>query len=146
MAGRKPLPTVIKRLKGTLQKCRINPYEPKPQGTLGEPPEYMSDEAKEAWCYALSNAPPGLFCPLDASMLERWANCAALYHEAASKISRAGISAMLTKAPNGLLRRSALRDMIRDLSREMKGYETEMGFTPATRSRVSGHKEASPEQ
>jgi hypothetical protein len=27
-------------------------------------------------------------------------------------------------------------DVIRDLAQEMKGYETEMGFTPASRSRV----------
>lgn len=137
MAGRKPLPTVIKQLKGTLQKCRTNPHEPKVPGTLGDPPEYMSARAKEAWRYAVNHAPPGLFCPLDAPMLERWANCFALYHEAATKISQHGINAMLTKTPEGLLRRSALRDLMRDLSQEMKGYETEMGFTPATRGRVS---------
>lgn len=27
-------------------------------------------------------------------------------------------------------------DVIRDLAQEMKGYESEMGFTPASRSRV----------
>ncbi len=141
MAGRKPLPTVIKRLRGTLQKCRTNPYEPQVKGTLGEPPEYMSADAKAAWRCAVQNAPPGLFCVLDAKMLERWANCAALYHEAATKISRLGLNAMLVKAPNGLLRRTALRDLMRDLSHEMKGFETEMGFTPATRQRVSAYQD-----
>jgi phage terminase small subunit len=33
-------------------------------------------------------------------------------------------------------------DVIRDLAQEMKGYESEMGFTPASRSRV----QVSPEQ
>jgi hypothetical protein len=28
-------------------------------------------------------------------------------------------------------------DVIRDLALEMKGYEAEMGFTPAARSRIS---------
>jgi phage terminase small subunit len=28
-------------------------------------------------------------------------------------------------------------DVIRDLALEMKGYESEMGFTPASRSRIS---------
>jgi phage terminase small subunit len=82
MAGRKPLPAVVKKIKGTLQKCRANPHEPRPGGQLGEPP------------------------------------------------------GMIIKTPSGILRRSPLMDVIRDLAQEMKGYETEMGFTPASRSRV----------
>ena len=44
---------------------------------------------------------------------------------------------MLIKTPSGILRRSPLMDVIRDLALEMKGYEAEMGFTPASRSRIS---------
>ena len=71
MAGRKPLPVAVKKIKGTLQKCRTNPNEPRPMGKLGDPPEYMSDIAKEAWTYAVENAPPGLLSSLDAAVLER---------------------------------------------------------------------------
>ena len=136
-AGRKRLPTEIKRIKGTLQACRTNPREPRPGGFLGDPPDYMAETAKDAWRYAVTNAPPGLLSALDAAVLERWANCAALYREALGKINRAGVSGMLIKTPNGTLRRSPLMDVIRDLATEMKGYETEMGFTPASRSRVT---------
>jgi len=136
MAGRKPLPAAVKKVKGTLQKCRINPHEPRPTGKLGEPPEYMSDTAKEAWRYAIENAPPGLLSSLDAAVLERWANCAGLYREALAKINRAGVAGMIIKTPSGILRRSPLMDVIRDLALEMKSYESEMGFTPASRSRV----------
>ena len=135
-AGRKPLPTAIKTVKGTLQKCRTNPNELKPVGVLGEPPEYMSDNAKEAWRYAVEQAPPGLLSALDGAVLERWANCAGMYREALAKINRTGVSGMLIKTPSGILRRSPLMDVIRDLALEMKGYEAEMGFTPASRSRV----------
>ena len=69
MAGRKPLPVAVKKIKGTLQKCRTNPNEPRPRGKLGDPPEYMSDIAKEAWTYAVENAPPGLLSSLDAAVL-----------------------------------------------------------------------------
>ena len=136
MTGRKPLPVAVKKLKGTLQKCRTNPHEPLPLGTLGDAPDYMSDIAKEAWTYAVVNAPSGLLSSLDASVLERWANCAGLYREALSKINRAGVSGMIVKTPSGILRRSPLMDVIRDLALEMKAYESEMGFTPASRSRV----------
>ena len=30
MVGRKPLPVAVKKIKGTLQKCRTNPHEPRP--------------------------------------------------------------------------------------------------------------------
>jgi hypothetical protein len=90
MAGRNPLPAVVRQLKGTLQKCRTNPREPKPTGVLCTPPEYMSDSAKGAWDYAVANSPPGLLSALDGAVLERWANCSGLYREALSKINRAG--------------------------------------------------------
>ena len=60
MGGRKPLPLAIKQIKGTVQKCRTNPHEPRPTTALCTPPEYMSDVAKEAWNYAVANSPPGL--------------------------------------------------------------------------------------
>ena len=137
MAGRKPLPLAIKQIKGTVQKCRTNPREPKPAGALCTAPEYMSDSAKEAWNYAVANSPPGLLSALDGAVLERWANCSGLYREALAKINRAGVSGMIIKTPSGILRRSPLMDVIRDLALEMKGYEAEMGFTPASRSRIS---------
>ena len=65
MPGRKPLPVAVKKIRGTLQKCRTNPREPKPTGTLSTPPEYMSDAAKQAWQYAVENSPPGLLSALD---------------------------------------------------------------------------------
>ena len=113
---------------------------------LGEPPEYMSEVAKEAWTYAIENAPPGLFSSLDAAVLERWANCVGMYREALAKINRAGVAAMIVRTPSGILRRSPLMDVVRDLANEMKGYEAEMGFTPATCSKVRVNAESSQEQ
>ena len=69
MAGRKPLPLAIKQIKGTVQKCRTNPHEPRPTTALCTPPEYMSDVAKEAWNYAVANSPPGLLSALDGAVL-----------------------------------------------------------------------------
>ncbi|MHB1609906.1 MAG: P27 family phage terminase small subunit [Acidiferrobacter sp.] len=45
-------------------------------------------------------------------------------------------------APGYTPRRSPLMDVIRDLAMEMKGYESEMGFTPASRSRVQVAQDA----
>jgi P27 family predicted phage terminase small subunit len=137
MPGRKPLPVVVKEIKGTLQKCRAPVREPKPTTPLCTPPDYMSDGAREAWNYAVANSPPGLLSALDGAVLERWANCCGMYRQALAKINQAGVNGMLIKTPSGILRRSPLMDVIRDLALEMKGYEAEMGFTPAARSRIS---------
>ena len=91
MAGRKPLPTVVKRIKGTLQKCRCNVREPQPQGDLIEPPMYMTDGAKEAWCYAIENAPPHLLRRLDTSVLEVWACAADLYRKSQAGLNKRGL-------------------------------------------------------
>ena len=66
--------------------------------------------------------------------------------EALAKINQEGVNGMLIKTPSGILRRSPLMDVIRDLALEMKGYETEMGFTPAARSRISVQKDSGKEQ
>ena len=79
---------------------------------LGAAPDYMSEGAKEAWNYAVKNAPAGLLSALDGSVLERWANCSGMYREALSKINCAGVSGMIIKTPSGILRRSPLMDVI----------------------------------
>lgn len=79
MRGRKPLPTLIKKNKGTLQKCRTNKREPKPKTLLGEPPEQLSEGAKQAWRLAIACAPQGLLTGLDANILAAWAVAADLF-------------------------------------------------------------------
>ena len=96
MAGRKPLPTAVKKIKGTLQKCRTNNREPQPQGDLVEPPEYMAEGAKQAWRYAIESAPAHLLRRLDMSVLEVWSCAADLYRKAQAGITKTGL---LVKAP-----------------------------------------------
>ena len=135
MAGRKPLPTVVKELKGTLQKCRVNAQEPKPVGDLVEPPDYMSDGAKSAWRYALECAPPNLLKKLDMSVLEVWACAADLYRKAQIGIGKTGL---LMKAPNtGVPMQSPYLAIANKQAQIMTKAATEMGFTPASRTRAS---------
>ena len=49
MAGRKPLPTHLKMVRGTLQKCRMNPDEPTPDPEIPDAPPHLSPEAREEW-------------------------------------------------------------------------------------------------
>ena len=42
MAGRKRIPDNIKLVKGTAQKCRMNPDAPEPPGDMPRPPAWLS--------------------------------------------------------------------------------------------------------
>lgn len=135
MAGRKPLPTRVKEVKGTLQKCRINPREPKPIGDLSEPPEYMSEGAQTAWRYAIECAPPHLLKRLDLSVLEVWACAADLYRKAQAGLAKTGL---LVKAPSsGVPMQSPYLAIANKQAQIMTKAAIEMGFTPASRSRVT---------
>ena len=135
MAGRKPLPTAIKKLKGTLQKCRTSSNEPQPQGDLIEPPEYMTDGAKLAWRYAIESAPVHLLKRLDMSVLEVWSCAADLYRKAQIGITKTGL---LMKAPNtGVPMQSPYLAIANKQAQIMTKAAVEMGFTPASRSRIS---------
>ncbi len=134
MAGRKPLPTTVKKIKGTLQKCRVNQREPKPEGDLVEPPDYMSEGAKAAWKFAIENSPPHLLKLLDMSVLETWACAADLYRKAQAGINKTGL---LMKSPNtGVPMQSPYLAIANKQAQIMTKAATEMGFTPASRSRV----------
>ena len=133
MAGRKPLPTAVKKIKGTLQKCRTNQLEPRPEGDLVEPPEYMSEGAKSAWRYALECAPPHLLKRLDMSVLEVWACAADIYRKAQAGIEKSGL---LVKSPNGIPMQSPYLAIVNKQAQIMIKAAVEMGFTPASRSRV----------
>ena len=135
MGGRKPLPTQVKQIKGTLQPCRTNYHEPIPEGLLVEPPDYMPEGAKAAWRYALECAPPTLMCKLDMSVLEIWACAADLYRQAQAGIGKTGL---LVKAPHsGVPMQSPYLAIANKQAQIMTKAAIEMGFTPASRSRIS---------
>ena len=143
MAGRKPLPTLVKQTKGTLRKHRINQHEPQPPGDLVEPPDYMTEGAKAAWHYARQSAPQGLLKKLDMSILEIWATAADLYRKAQLGLAKTGL---LVKAPNtGVPMQSPYLSIANKQAQIMSKAAIEMGFTPASRSRVSMQSDADDE-
>ena len=82
MKGRKPVPTHLKVLRGNPGKRRLNDNEPKPDGELSDPPEWMSESQKQGWIYAIENAPDGLLKKLDRSVLVAWVIAEDLHRQA----------------------------------------------------------------
>jgi P27 family predicted phage terminase small subunit len=139
MAGRKPKPTQLKIVQGTYRKDRANVRELKPNGDLTLPPSYFTDEQKEVWSYAIQNAPKGLLKNLDISVLEIWVTSYVNYREASQKVKTLG---QVIKSPSGYpIVNPYLGNMNKQATIMLKAA-SEMGFTPASRSKIVMAEEA----
>lgn len=135
MGGRPRKPTALKKLQGTLQKCRTNPAEPRPAHELKNtlPPDYMTESAKQIWTFALDQAPEGMLTTLDFAVFSRWVVLYDQFMILSSAIKREGT---IQENEDGTL---AVNPMLRALNQTaatLRALETELGFTPASRSKV----------
>ena len=129
--GRKALPTEIKRLKGTLQPCRTNPKEPRPDNPIGDPPAYMSERAKEIWYATVGYMPPGVLTACDTAVLETFCNMSALRETLQRQVNEAGAVASykneVAAAFNALVKCNA----------DIAKAASELGLTPSARTKVA---------
>ena len=135
MGGRPRKPTAVKKLQGTLQKCRANPAEPTPQNDLKAmtPPEYLTDSAKEIWAFALSQAPEGMLSTLDFGVFSEWAVVYDQFLTISESIKKGGT---LRRETDGELVPSPLLSKLHSTITLLRGLQSDLGFTPSSRSRV----------
>lgn len=135
MGGRPRKPTAVKKLQGTLQKCRANPAEPTPQNDLKAmtPPEYLTDSAKEIWTFALSQAPEGMLSTLDFGIFSEWAVVYDQFLTISESIKKGGT---LRRETDGELVPSPLLSKLHSTIALLRGLQSDLGFTPSSRSRV----------
>lgn len=73
MAGRKPLPTQLKLVKGTARPHRLDKAEPKPVVAMPEPPDHLDDAASAKFTQmAELLARHGVMTELDTGALARY--------------------------------------------------------------------------
>lgn len=131
--ARKHLPTQLKVVKGTLKKSRVNHREPVVTGDLREPPEYFSQEQRDVWHYAIEHAPIGLLKRLDISMLENWVCAVVVFRQAQQKVQEQGLTII---SPNGMEIQNPHLGIMNRQSQIMMKAASEMGFSPASRSKI----------
>lgn len=148
MRGRKPVPTVLKKIRGNPSKTPENVREPIPVGDLVAAPEWMTADQTAGWNYAITNAPPGLLRIIDRSALAVWVVAESLHVEACKFQARAGLLTRVGVAPprarpgevqepdNRVLQQSPFLAIINKQAFLMLKAAAELGFTPASRSRV----------
>ena len=135
MGGRPRKSTALKKLQGTLQKCRTNTAEPRPAHELKNtlPPDYMTESAKQIWTFALDQAPEGMLTTLDFAVFSRWVVLYDQFMILSSAIKREGT---IQENEDGTLAVNPMLRAINQTAATLRALETELGFTPASRSKV----------
>lgn len=133
MLGRKPIPTHLKLVKGNPGKRKINRREPQPIGELKTAPDWLTDEQKEIWNYAITHAPPGLLKMIDASVLVVWTVARDTHQKAAQNFAK---SKMLYTTKSGDPMQNPLLPVMNKQAILMMKAAGELGFTPSSRSRI----------
>lgn len=140
MAGRRPLPTNVLKMRGNPGRRPLNENEPRP--SKGKPicPSHLDDEAKREWKRTVDILDDmGLMTKADRSALAAYCVAWSRWVEAESKVREFG---MIIKAPRtGTMMHSPYLSIANTAMAQMRQLLIEFGLTPAARTRVSANKQ-----
>lgn len=137
MAGRRPLPTVLKLVGGNAGKRAINKTEPKPRREIPSCPSHLADSGKVAWgrlCVLLDRM--GVLTEADSFALERLADCYTDILECRILIARDGRTYSTGVDDSLLIKTNPAVGQLRAADSQFKSYLVEFGLTPAARTKV----------
>ncbi len=147
MAGRRPKPTELKLVTGNRGNRPLNKNEPKPPTDIPRMPAHLPPRAKAVWkrlCKLLSDM--GVLTLADALALERLCDIYAEIIELRKDIDENGRTYESIKplddidGPDSMVQKlikpNPAVGMLADADRRFKGYLTEFGLTPASRSKI----------
>jgi P27 family predicted phage terminase small subunit len=143
MPGPRKKPTVLEELHGRPGHRKRNPLEPKPGGDLLTPPAWLSKAQREEWRYIVENSVPGLLTSVDRANLTAYVVAACLHRQAARELEKAD-GLVVAIGEKGAQQQHPLISIINRQALIMIKAAAEMGFTPASRTRVSANGEIAP--
>ncbi len=138
MSGRPRVPDALKRLRGTLQPCRMNPNAPQPELEIPDCPKHLSDDARAEWDEIAPQLHKlGLLSLIDKSALASYCDSYGRWVQACRRINRDGLivteigsTGQETKKANPAIKIAQTEKVL------MRQLLIEFGMTPAARSRV----------
>jgi P27 family predicted phage terminase small subunit len=134
MAGRKPLPTHLKVVKGTARSHRINTAEPQPGIAVPDPPAHLDERARAKFtAMAEMLARHGIMTELDAGALARYAVIWCRWIEVEADVKRRG---PIVKTEGGNIIQNPFLSVANKCLLQMAQIESEFGLTPSSRSRI----------
>ena len=134
MAGRKPLPTHLKLLKGTARPHRLNKAEPRPAVAIPKPPAHLDERARARFtAMAQMLASHGVMTELDAGAIARYAVGWCRWLDAEAEVKRRG---PVVKTEAGNIIQNPFLSVANKCLLQMAQIESEFGLTPSSRSRI----------
>jgi P27 family predicted phage terminase small subunit len=134
MAGRKPIPTTLKLIRGTARPHRMNKDEPMPPACVPEPPAHLEERARRKFTeIADMLARCGVMTELDRDALGRYCVIWCRWIDAEAEIKRKG---SIVKTEAGNIIHSPYLAVANRCHRQLAQLEAEFGLTPSSRSRV----------
>ena len=134
MAGRKPLPTHLKLVKGTARPHRINHDEPQPTVAAPAPPAHLDVRARTRFAeMAEMLARHGVMTELDTAALARYAVVWCRWIDMEAEVKRRG---PVVKTDGGNIIQNPFLSVANKCLMQMAQLESEFGLTPSSRSRI----------
>jgi P27 family predicted phage terminase small subunit len=139
MPGRKPKPAPLKKLEGTDRKDRRNVNAPELPVAIPLMPEWLSDQAKEAYQeLSILLTDMRVLTKADRKALEMLCDAYSEYREAREIIRTEGMTYETTNKEGDVMHRARPEVAIAsDAFKRVKTMLGEFGLTPATRSKVN---------
>jgi P27 family predicted phage terminase small subunit len=134
MRGRKPKPTALKLIEGNPGKRAINAQEPVPPASLPDCPPHLTTEARAEWerlAEILNGI--GLLTQVDRAAMAGYCQCWGRWVEAEQKLAE---TPPILRTPSGYIQQSPWLSIANRQLELMARYMTELGLTPASRSRL----------
>ena len=130
--GRKSKPNIVKLLENN-PGGRPLPEEIKLEGEAGSAPEWFNEDQREAWDDITAAAPPDLLKAADRNLLVIYCQAVGEHKEASLRLEAEGY---IVEAVRGGTKRNDWVAVKNRAAEIMLKAGSEMGFTPASRSKV----------
>jgi len=136
--GRKPTPTAIKQLRGTVQPCRTNPNEQAldPISKLPYAPRWFSDTAKAIYKTKGEQLRQlGVLTSLDLELFISFCREYADYIDTAAELERIPLTAVMDEKSEQIFKR--MSKINRESWDRAKSLASEFGFSPSARAKFA---------
>jgi len=132
--GRKPLPTSLKKLRGTLRPHRAIAGEPKVPTSVPTPPEWLSPDARREWDRITPKlVAAGLVSQLDLGVLVGYVTAWGDLCEANRTLQQFG-STYITE--RGVIVLHPMLKVVERSRQALRAFASEFGLSPSARTRV----------
>jgi P27 family predicted phage terminase small subunit len=141
--GRRPQPTALRRAAGNPGKRAWNHDEPQPPNDLPDCPPHLDGEAQAEWHRLASTLHQmGVLTTVDRAAMAAYCQCWGRWVEAEEKLK---VTPIMLKSPSGHVQQSPWLSIANRQLELMGRFMTELGLTPAARSRIVSLRETAPE-